>query len=231
MWSFVAQSVKNLPAVQGTWIRFLGREDPPEKEMAAHSSILAWRTPRAEAPGGLQSMGHRVRDGWARTQSIAKKAGEAEWLNYFWERHVPSCFWVSLARSVGKEPHAWGWPEEEKSVRRGISGTQPQTSLSVTGSAGDTCCFWLASVWADMLLWWAWAGYVCVDTLLWWACVGAVLTCFYDGLALCVCWHAFMMGLVCVCTDTLLWWAWCECVWICFCDGFGVCVCVDMLLW
>ena len=55
--SLVAQSVKNLPAMQETWVRFLGREDPLEKEMATHFSILAWRIPWTEAPGRLQSMG------------------------------------------------------------------------------------------------------------------------------------------------------------------------------
>ena len=49
--------VKNLPAVQETWVQSLGQEDPLEKEMATHSSILAWRIPRTEEPGGLQSMG------------------------------------------------------------------------------------------------------------------------------------------------------------------------------
>ena len=58
----VAQLVKNLPAMQETWVRFLGLEDPLEKEMATCSSILAWRTPWTEEPGGLQSMGsQRVR--------------------------------------------------------------------------------------------------------------------------------------------------------------------------
>ena len=60
--SLIAQSVKNLPAVQETWVRFLGWEDPLEKEMATHSSILAWRIPWIEEPGRLQSMGvSRVR--------------------------------------------------------------------------------------------------------------------------------------------------------------------------
>ena len=53
----IAQSVKNLPAMQETWVRFLGWEDPLEKEMATHSSILAWRMPWTEEPGRLQSMG------------------------------------------------------------------------------------------------------------------------------------------------------------------------------
>ena len=53
----VAQRLKCLPAMQETWVRFLGWEDPLEKEMATHSSILAWRTPWTEEPGGLQSTG------------------------------------------------------------------------------------------------------------------------------------------------------------------------------
>ena len=53
----MAQMVKNLPAVQETKVRSLGQEDPLEKEMATHSSILAWRVPWAEEPDGLQSMG------------------------------------------------------------------------------------------------------------------------------------------------------------------------------
>ena len=57
----MAQIVKNLPAIPETWVRLLGWEDPLEEGMATHSSILAWRIPWAEEPGGLQSMGlHRV---------------------------------------------------------------------------------------------------------------------------------------------------------------------------
>ena len=53
----VAQMVKNLPAMQETWVRSLSQEDLLEKRMATHSSILAWRIPWTEQPGGLQSMG------------------------------------------------------------------------------------------------------------------------------------------------------------------------------
>ena len=53
----VAQMVKNLPAVQDTWVLFLGWEDSLEKGMEVHSSILAWRIPWMEEPGRLQSMG------------------------------------------------------------------------------------------------------------------------------------------------------------------------------
>ena len=49
--------VKNLPAIQETWVQSLGQEDPLEKEMATHSSTLAWKIPLIEEPGGLQSMG------------------------------------------------------------------------------------------------------------------------------------------------------------------------------
>ena len=55
--SFVAQLVKDFPAMQETQIPSLDQEDPLEKEMATHSSILAWRIPWTEEPGGLQSMG------------------------------------------------------------------------------------------------------------------------------------------------------------------------------
>ena len=55
--SLVAQRLKCLPAMWETWVRSLGREDPLEKEMATHSSILAWRIPWTEEPGRLQSMG------------------------------------------------------------------------------------------------------------------------------------------------------------------------------
>ena len=58
----MAQTVKNLPAVQETQVRSLGQEDPLEKEIASHSSILACRIPWIEEAGGLQSMGsQRVR--------------------------------------------------------------------------------------------------------------------------------------------------------------------------
>ena len=55
--SLVAQTVRLLPAMQETQVRFLGREDPLEKEMAIHSSTLAWKIPWMEEPDRLQSMG------------------------------------------------------------------------------------------------------------------------------------------------------------------------------
>ena len=62
----MAQTVKTAPAMQLMWVQSLGGEDPVEKEMATHSRILAWRIPRTEEPGRLQSMGlQRVRHDWA----------------------------------------------------------------------------------------------------------------------------------------------------------------------
>ena len=57
MTSLVAQMVKRLPTMQETWVQSLGREDLLEKEMATHSSILAWKIPWMEELGRLQSMG------------------------------------------------------------------------------------------------------------------------------------------------------------------------------
>ena len=59
--SLIAQSVNHLPAMQEIWVRSLGQEDPMEKEMTTHSSILAWRIPWTEEPGGLVHGAARVR--------------------------------------------------------------------------------------------------------------------------------------------------------------------------
>ena len=60
--SLIAQLVKNLPAMQETLVRFLGQEDPLEKDMATHSSILAWRIPWTEESCRLQSIGSQESD-------------------------------------------------------------------------------------------------------------------------------------------------------------------------
>ena len=56
------QSIKNLPAVQETWVWSLGQEDTLEREMATHSSIIAWKMPWTEEPGRLQSLGPQQSD-------------------------------------------------------------------------------------------------------------------------------------------------------------------------
>ena len=74
--SLVAQTVKCLPTIQETWVRSLGQEDPLEKEMATHFSILAWKIPWTKEPGRLQSMGsQRVGHDWVTslTYSLTKQ--------------------------------------------------------------------------------------------------------------------------------------------------------------
>ena len=66
--------VKNLPAMQETWVSSLGREDPLEEGMATHSSILAWRIPRTEEPGRIQSMGLQS---WTRLFNFTENKGFA----------------------------------------------------------------------------------------------------------------------------------------------------------
>ena len=61
-YSLVAKMVKNLPAMQDTWVRSLGQEDPLQKGMATHFSVLALKIPWTEEPGGLQSMGCKKLD-------------------------------------------------------------------------------------------------------------------------------------------------------------------------
>ena len=68
----MAQTVKNLSAMHETWVRPLGREAPREKEMATHPSILTWRIPLTEEPGGLQSMDHKKLDTTERLSLLLK---------------------------------------------------------------------------------------------------------------------------------------------------------------
>ena len=73
--------VKNLPAMQETWVQSLGQEDPLEKGDANHSCILAWRIPWTEEPGGLQSMGlQRVTHTHTHTHNIISQNVESPFL-------------------------------------------------------------------------------------------------------------------------------------------------------
>ena len=92
MASLVAQRLKRLPPMWETWVRSLGREDSLEKEMATHSSILAWRISWREEPGRLQSMGlQRVRHDWATSLSLF----------HFWRSVSPG----SLVEMENPTPH------------------------------------------------------------------------------------------------------------------------------
>ena len=71
----MAQIVKHLPTMWETWVQSLGWEDLLEKEMATHSSVLAWRIAGMEEPGGLPSMGsHKVRHDWSNLAAAAAAA-------------------------------------------------------------------------------------------------------------------------------------------------------------
>ena len=75
--SLVAQMIKNLPAMWETWVWTLAREDPLEEGTATHSSLLAWRIPWTEEPGGLQSMElQRVGHDWAIKHRTAATCGD-----------------------------------------------------------------------------------------------------------------------------------------------------------
>ena len=109
--SLVAQLVKNRPAMQETPVRFLGREDPLKKGMATHFSILAWRVPWTEEPGGLQSMGSQS---WTQPRDfhfIWKQAGGTQ---------------TSLCRQ------AFYWIEEKNPVlkRHWVDGKAKEMSIS-----------------------------------------------------------------------------------------------------
>ena len=74
--SLVAQMVKSLPAMREIWLQSKGREDPLEKEIATHSSVLAWKIPWMEESGGLQSIGSpRVGHDRATSLSFLRRAG------------------------------------------------------------------------------------------------------------------------------------------------------------
>ena len=97
--SLVAQLVKNLPAMQETWVWSLGWEDPLEKGMATHSSILSWRIPQTEEPGGLQSMwSRRVRYNWATNTFTNYLPGPISRLNGETEAPVKLLVWGLPAR-------------------------------------------------------------------------------------------------------------------------------------
>ena len=116
----VAQTVKNLPATQETWVWSLGLEDPLKKGVATHYSILAWRMPWTEEPGGLQSMGsQRVGHDWV--TNISKSRRHAGYILYFY------CLltWLGLdtIRCYGHLWHYMPW----RSVFQKIFPTEPQS--------------------------------------------------------------------------------------------------------
>ena len=116
----MAQRVKRLPAMQETQVPSLGRENPLEKEMATHSSILAWRIPWTEEPGGLQSTGsQRVGHNWATSLS----------LSFF-----PLTSSIGITSEKAMAPHsstlAWKIPWTEETGRLQSMGSLSRARLS-----------------------------------------------------------------------------------------------------
>ena len=124
----MAQMVRNLPAMQDTWVWSLGQEDPLEKGMATHSSILAWRNPWSEEPSELQSTGsHRVGHYWA-TKTYIKWQGwlcasafyiQSQWpINVWWSDGKLGGQWGEKKMSffsplISSNPYVengWFWP-------------------------------------------------------------------------------------------------------------------------
>ena len=107
--SLVAQRGKRLPAVWETWVQSLGQEDPLQKEMAAHSSILAWKIPWKEEPSRLQSMGsQRVGHNWVTSLSLVyEKMQVSGLLNHFFDMHLSYLGPVSFVFSSWVCPQRW----------------------------------------------------------------------------------------------------------------------------
>ena len=82
-WASLVQTVENLLAMQEVWVRSLGQEDLLEKEMATHSSFLAWRIPWMEEPGSLQSMESKLgMTEWLLSLSIRNWVMITSWVNF-----------------------------------------------------------------------------------------------------------------------------------------------------
>ena len=124
-----------------TWVRSLGREDPLEKEMATHSSILAWRIPWAEEPGGLQSMGsQRVRHDWATSFHFTslqrlKKAVPKNW-----------CLQTVV---LEKTPESLLDGKEIKPVN--LKGNQPWILVGRTGAEAEAPVFWSSDTHSQLI--------------------------------------------------------------------------------
>ena len=89
----VARMVKNLPVMWEIWVRFLGWEDPLEKGMATHFSILAWRIPWTEEPGRLQSMG---------LQKVTK-----DWVTFTFTKHTINVTHLNHPETIPSHPDSW----------------------------------------------------------------------------------------------------------------------------
>ena len=115
--SLVAHMVKHLPTTQETWVQSMGLEDLLKKEMATHSSILAWKIPWTEEPIRLQSMGlQRVGHDWATSLSLLSQL----------HCHIDSYQWGSFYKILGFRRKGW----EDKFLQCNL-GLAPKTSTRI----------------------------------------------------------------------------------------------------
>ena len=122
--SLVTQMVKNLPAMQETWVWCMGWEDPLEKEMATHSSILAWRIPWTEEPGRLQSMeSQRVGHDWVAEHTLWE---QSSWMGLVpYKSQEAACFLPCKNKANGSLQPGGGSSPESNPDSTMISNFQP----------------------------------------------------------------------------------------------------------
>ena len=126
--SLLVQKVKNLPLMQETWVWSLSQEDPLEKVLATHSSIFAWRIPRTEEPGGLQSMGlQRVRHKWV--------------TNIFTFKHMCVCVISYTCVYTMLGAHTWLWRRKLAFLALGLGQqTTKRSKVLLWAYLEKECC-------------------------------------------------------------------------------------------
>ena len=149
MTSLVAQTVKNLPAMQKTWVLSLGWEDTLEKRMSTPSSILAWRIPWTEDPGGLQSMdSQRVGHDWA-TFTFTFSHIQIS-INRSIDRSVPTwihCEIIGRRLNIAQNPGAERFLERISWGLGEPGGTQRGPSLYLLSLFSGICPIFPSSDW------------------------------------------------------------------------------------
>ena len=137
--SLVTQMVKNLPVMWETRVRSLDQEDPLEKEMATHSSILAWRIPGTKEPGGLPSMAsHRVRHDWSDLAAAAASILALVGCSLYCHKESDTTEWLTLLRGSGCGCRAWESIQLVKDIR---------TPLPFACHKQSRCAYAQAFVW------------------------------------------------------------------------------------
>ena len=147
--SLIAHLVNHLPAMQETRVQFLGQEDPLEKEMSTHSSILAWRIPRTEEPSGLQSTGSQtVGHDWAHFHFHYVWENGSIWTywNHFFHMHL--AIWGQSFFLDCSHPNSKGTTEDQRfKWHRHLNGDDFEQTPDGEGM-GNLACYspWVSKV-------------------------------------------------------------------------------------